>query len=280
MNTILISTIPDNNIYHIFAFDIIKQYNPFINIIYINDQYIDKSNPCQLWRIFVMKKLYPNINIQYNNNFKSSCITHQGFNHKDFIKYPIDKHISNIVNIINSKYKGEYILVNQRSINNRYLYESNTELSIEDYLNTKQFKYPIKYCNFETISPEEQYNICSKAILFISVHGAGCTNCIFTPIECPLIEINFRNHWYCDPVCDDHFTGKININEKCSGTLNYHNIFHKADYHNLCYLIDKKYTEIEAVRYGGKFLSINPISKESIYIDGNNLVKIIEDYIN
>jgi hypothetical protein len=126
---------------------------------------------------------------------------------------------------------------------------------------------------------EEQYDICSDAALFICGHGAGCTNLIFTPKNCPLIEINFRNHWYCDPVCEDHYNGTISINEKCNGKLCYREYFHKADYHNLCHLIDKKYLEVEAVEYGGRFLSKNPISKQRIYIDGNQLAHTILKHI-
>ena len=113
MTTILVSTISDNNIFHIFAFDIIKYYNPFINIIYINDKYIDKNNPCQLWRIFVMKKLYPNIDIQYNNNFKLNCITHNGFNHKDFINYR--------ASLLTRIFRDYFIIDNNNELNNNLI---------------------------------------------------------------------------------------------------------------------------------------------------------------
>jgi hypothetical protein len=165
-------------------------------------------------------------------------------------------------------------LFNQRSINNRYLYDANTELPLQDFLLLKDLKVPLKICSFDTMTPEEQYEFCSKAIIFISAHGAGCTNCIFTPIDCPLIEINLRTHWYCDPVCDDHFYEKISINKKCETKLD--KPFHKADYHNLCSLINKKYFEIEPLYYSGKFMSRNPISKEKIYIDGEKLLEIID----
>jgi len=275
-----VSTITDNNIFHIFAFDIIKRYKSNINNILISDININKTNPCQLWRFFVFKKLFPNVNMSFSNEILTpSNVIRECYDCWKFIEYPIDKNIYEIVNKINSKCHGEYILLNQRSLNNRYLYEYETKLPLGDYLLTKNFKYPVKVCNFEIMTPEEQYEICSKAKIFISAHGGGCTNLIFTPIECPLIEINFRKHWYCDNVCDDHFSGKISINEKCNGKLNYRSYFHKADYHNLCHLIGKKYTEIEAVCYGGKFTDKNPISKEEIYIDGKYLINHIEKYL-
>ena len=101
---------------------------------------------------------------------------------------------------------------------------------------------------------------------------------LFTQSDCPLIEINFRNHWYCDPVCDDHYYGRISINCKCSGSRT-NSFFHKADYHNLCHLINKKYIEIEAEKYSEGFTARNPISKKKIYIDGQNLLKHINTFI-
>ena len=279
---VLISKIPDENIYHIFVYDIIRYYTANINTIIITDGNMNKNSKCQLWRIFVFEKLYPNVNIQFIHSINEvSKKTYNGFSEEQVLKIndPLDSHLCEIINKINSKCKGEYILINQRNYNNRYLFDFETQLPLQDYLLTKQFKYPVKACCFDTMTPQEQYDICSKAKIFISAHGAGCTNLIFTPIDCPLIEINFRKHWYCDNVCDDHFFGKISINEKCNGTLNYLPHFHKLYFCNMSYLINKKYTEIEAVCYGGKFTNRNPISKQQIYIDGEKLSKIIEEYI-
>jgi hypothetical protein len=267
----LISENNDYNIFHIFVFDIIKYYNSDIKEVYINDLNIDKEQLTQKWRYFVMKKLYSDV--RYTINTNRNIIYHNSYNCWKFINYSIDNHILEIVNKINSKSHGEYILLNQRSINNRYLYDNETELPLEDYL--RKFNFPFKCCNFENMTPEEQYEICSKALVFISVHGAGCTNLIFTPIDCPLIEINFRTNWYCDPVCDDHFHKIIDINDKCDGELTYSKEYHKADYHNLCYLIGKKYIEIDAIKYKGGFNDRNPINKKKVYINGKNLLNLI-----
>ena len=108
------------------------------------------------------------------------------------------------------------------------------------------------------------------------MHGAACTNLIFTPKDVVFIEINFRTNWYCDPVCDEHFTCKIGINEKCNGPL-LHKNYHKADYHNLSYLLGRKYFEINPICYGGKFIDRNPISKESIYVNSKQIIDIINN---
>lgn len=280
----LISKIKDDNIFHIFAFDIIIYYNPKYKTVYINLNGININSSYQKWRLFVMKKLYNNVeylteasSTKYINENTLTRI-YDGYDYCKFIKYKPHPHLCKIYHkIISNKTlpQEKYILLNQRYIDDRYLYDYNTKLKLEDFLFSQKLKYPLKVCNFSNMTPEEQYEICNNCVVFISAHGAGCTNLIFTPKTTPFIEINFRKHWYCDMVCDDHFNGKISINKKCNGTLNYKPYFHKADYHNLCYLIDKKYLEIEAIEYGKGFNNRNPISKKKIYIDGHDLINKI-----
>ena len=284
-NNFILSTIPDNNIFHIFAFDIIKNYNDKYSIAYINSENIDKNSNTQKWRYFVMNKLY---NCKYiekissiKKNLSNLKISHHGYNPFKFIKYKQDAHITKIYKKINSnKNNGKYILLNIRD-DTRILYDNNSKLKLENFLENNKYRLnaPFIYCNFSKIKPEEQYKLCNNARIFISAHGAGCTNLIFTPINTPLIEINLRKHWYCDNVCDDHYYGKISMNTKCNGKLKYNN-YHKADYHNLCYLLGKKYLEIEPIKYDGGFLSKNPISKKNIYINGYELILNINKLLN
>jgi len=196
-----------------------------------------------------------------------------------FIKYQPEIKLINIVDKIrpSTHTNGEYILLNIRN-DSRVLFDYQTKLKLEVFLQSQKLPINLKICDFSIIPVEEQYNLCSNARVFISAHGAGCTNLIFTPKNCPLIEINFRKHWYCwdnDNICELHRNNIISINDKCEGPNKSHGGFHKADYHNLCHLIDKPYFEIEAVEYGGRFLSVNPISKEKIYIDGSNLINLL-----
>ena len=227
-----------------------------------------------------MKKLYKNVfyltNIKQENNK-----TYDGYDCWKFIKYSPCPHICSIYDTISPKIENnlKYILLHQRNENDRYLYDYDTKLKLEDYLSTQNIIMPIKVCNFNNMSPEEQYEICSNCVIFISAHGAGCTNIIFTQKNTPLIEINFRKHWYCDSVCDDHFYNKIDINEKCNGSLTYRNYFHKADFHNLCFLLGKSYLEIEAVEYQDGFHNRNPISKKKIFINGNHLIQNINNLL-
>jgi len=274
-----ISNIKDNNIFHCLAFDIIRNYNPNYKSVYIYINNINKEDSVQKWRLFTMKKLFSNINVSYITKTEAVEQTHPSYNCWCFIDYVKDIHITNIVNKLKSNLKGEYILLNQRNVNNRYLYENETNLPLQDYLSKKNFKLPIKVCSFHIMTPEEQYEACSKAAIFINAHGAGCTNLIFTPSNCPLIEVNFRKHWYCNPVCQDHRNFITSINEKCTKYLEEGTKpFFKADFHNLCKLINKKYTEVEVEKYKGIF-SNNPIGKEILYVNGPDLVKLIESYL-
>lgn len=279
MDDILISSIPDNNIFHILVFDILTNYRNNYNNIYIYKNNIDTENQCQKWRKFVMEKIY-NTKVEYVDYLNSSQPNNKPlYDCWKFIKFQPYPQLINLFKNLNSNQNGQYILLNQRKNNNRYLYDYDTCINLQDYLNLYTFKLPFVSCCFDEMTVEEQHQICSKAAIFISVHNAGCTNLIFTPTNCPLIEFNFRTHWYCDPVCDDHMNNKISINKKCNGNLQYYPEYHKADYHNLCHLLGKKYVEIDPVEYGGKFIDNNPINKKRIYVDGEKLVDIINSLI-
>jgi len=271
-----ISNISDNNIFHIF-YHIIKYYSEdYINVFILSSN-IDIENKCQQWRLFVMKKIYGNVQYISTNNINNKMINIP-YDHINFIKYQkSDLLIKIIENLIPSN-SGKYILINQRKLNNRYLYDYETKQGLDKILKENEFKIPVKTCCFDEMSIEEQYNICSGAKIFISMHGAACTNLIFTPLDVVFIEINFRTSWYCDPVCDDHFNCKIGINDNCNGKLLHPN-YHKADYHNLAYLLERKYFEINPISYGGKFIDRNPISKENIYVNSKEIIDIINNTI-
>ena len=281
---LIVSRIKDNNIFHVFAFDLIKYYHPKYNKAIIISSDLDLENSVQKWRLFVMNKLYKNVTYSIENLVHKNRVRFTGYDCFKFIEYEQSNHMYNIYRKLSPKevpdINKRYILLHQRDLDNRYAYDYHTREKLEDYLLSQELKLPLKICNFTNMTPEEQYNICSQCAVFVSVHGAGSINLIFTPQDCPFIEINFRKHWYCDNVCDEHFNNDISINEKCDGKLNYRPSFHKADYHNLCYLIGKKYLEIEAIEYGEEgFNNRSPISKKKIYIDGNHLVNKINSFL-
>ena len=274
MNNTYVSNISDNNIFHIF-YHISKYHSEDYTKIFILSTNIDIQNKCQKLRFFLMNKIYKNV--QYiSRNIINNSIINSSYDHMNFIKYQKNEFFVKLIKNLIPANSGKYILINQRKLNNRYVYDYTTKEGLDKILKTTQFKIPIKSCCFDDMTIEEQYNICSGAKVFISIHGAACTNLIFTPEDVIFIEINFRTNWYCDPVCDDHFNCKIGMNDKCNGSL-LHKNYHKADYHNLSYLLGRKYFEINPICYSGRFLDRNPISKENIYVDSKQIIDIINN---
>lgn len=277
---LFVSRIPDNNIFHI-LYDLYMYYDASYSDIYIyydeQSKNIDINHPCQNWRKFILEAVFQ-CKVKYTNQLSVYNYPKRNpFQHTRYIKYDKDNvFVEMLKHIIPTSDCGKYILLNQRKENNRYMYDTITGLPIHIFLEQNQNKFPIpfRFCCFDDMTPEEQYHICSEAALFISAHGAACTNMIFTPSSASLIEINFRKDWYCDPVCDQHFHNKISFDTRCNGTL-LHPGYHKADFHNLSHLLGKKYYEITPDRYTGQFRDRNPISKENIHINGQYLVKLI-----
>ena len=83
-----------------------------------------------------------------------------------------------------------------------------------------------------------------------------------------MIEVSFRNHWYCDPVCDRHASGSLEASIDC-GTGS---VYHKADFYTLAQVFERPYCELPAVRCEG-YRDQNPISRASMFVDGSDLVE-------
>ena len=225
-----------------------------------------------------MKRLYSEALVEYRPVSRLNSVTYDGYDYMKFMDYAPNSYLINLVGRLGVKGEGKYILLNQRKLDDRYLYDC-SGMSLQEYLSGEDLGMEFRYCSFDEMSVEEQYEICSGAAIFIGAHGAGNTNMIFTPSNCRLLEINLRLHWYCDPVCKDHLENRISINSRCNGRLTYCSEYHKADYHNLCKLLGRGYNEITPVRYGGGFNSDNPISRQSIYIDGKRLVELLRTLV-
>ena len=185
MDLILTHDYNDNNIFHIFLLDIVRYYHSYYRSvkIYTYDDKLDKNNLSQKWRYFFLKKLFQNVEYIDNipHGFFGSHIIVYPYDCMNTIKYPMNPRYMDIYSKVSSNCKGEYILLNQRYDDNRTLYDDDTGLLIEECI--QNLEIPIKICDFGKMTPEEQYEICSKAKLFISMHGAGCTNMLFTPLK-------------------------------------------------------------------------------------------------
>jgi len=161
----------------------------------------------------------------------------------------------------------------------RVAYDAKTRLPLSGVLEVSLSQYEVRFetvCFDEDVSLEAQAGCLSNARIMISVHGAANTNLFLLPGGASLFEINFRKHWYCDPVCSGHRSGQIPYVARCDGPLTYRPHFHKADYHNLAQVFGVRYKEFEILD-ADRFLDDNPVNLERIYVDAEYLVSSVVD---
>lgn len=137
-------------------------------------------------------------------------------------------------------------------------------------------KIPFKVASFENLSLKQQIKLISKARILFAVHGAECTNLIFMAQNALFVEINFRKHWYCDPVCEDHFSARLDYASKCVGVNNLTRPFHKADIFMLAQLFGHDHLEISFDR-ADRFLDRNPINVNEITIDFEEIKLLLDN---
>jgi hypothetical protein len=87
--------------------------------------------------------------------------------------------------------------------------------------------------------------------------------------------VSFRTHWYCDPVCDGHFHGRLSPQMRCGGKRHIADAYHKADYHNLCVVFGRRHIELPLQRIEG-FRNRNPIYVDRVYVDLQVLAECFE----
>ncbi|MCJ8332183.1 MAG: glycosyltransferase family 61 protein [Lentisphaeria bacterium] len=239
------------------------------------------------WRLFLLSTIFHRVNYIRADNVGDIANpilldTKKGYKHHKFINYTPNADYIRLSEFIKKNAGIEapeenYVLLNQRPEGNRYLMESSSGLPLEEYLRDALGKRGIRFrsCDFSTMRPTEQVQICLGAKVFISAHGAAFANVVFTPPRCLMLEYNFRKYWNCDPACDAHFHGRLADHKKCDGIFTRRAHFHKADFHNLCHLLGRPYSEMEVVRYG-EFYNRNPICRSYMFVDGAALLSEIE----
>ena len=255
--------------------------------LYIVDDENDWHIQNQKWQAFVLSNIF--LEVAYISADEADRIANPTWLKKKvayaphaFIDYPPKTEYIRLSEFIKEnagikESEQDYVLLNQRPEGNRYLMESESSLPLEEYLRCAldQRGIPFRCCDFSMMTPADQAQMCRGAKIFISAHGAGISNIIFTPRHCQVLEYNFRRYWNCDPVCDPHFHGVLTDHEECDGELTFKPYFHKADYHNLCRLLDRPYAELEVIRYDG-FITRNPIDRRYLFVDGASLLVEIE----
>jgi len=322
-NKIIISHYNDNtNIYHIFACEImliwnISKFN--IKNIIVLKHYI--NNNINNWRLSLLKSIYKNVyihNIPSNINNVSTkkfdiinILKKQNYKFLNesfiFMKIPKSSHYIKMANIIKNNiynklnikdYKSKYVGFIVRE-NNRILYDNDEKINhnknvfVHDILSKelKKLNIPFKTTSFDNSTFEEQADFLKNVKILIACHGAAFTNLFLLPKNAIIMEVSFRKYWFCDPVCECHYSGQCSYKTDCQNKNKVINkfkfdlktnklIYHKADYYNLSQLFDIGYKEILIEDANGYFKNpkdkdYNPINLTNIYIDTNAIINEI-----
>jgi len=288
---IIRSNMRDNNIFHFLVLEI----NAFWKFVARNnrvDYYLvlEDFNPSlasHRWRREVLGSLCSGVFVYgeampvhiYDNAIMDMQLQAQGqllLESKQYIDYTPDENVIALARQVKNTHLGagwesqvpSGMLLIQRKSGTRILRDADSDESLEVTLaaTCSAAGIPFRCCYFEDMTFSEQLRAVHEAKWIVAAHGAAETNIIFAARGATLIEVNMRPHWYCDPVCDPHFSGRIGFDVACKGKLTYWPTYHKADYHNLAKLCGIGYKEVDPVRYGGKFVDRNPISKEFLYV--------------
>lgn len=283
-----IDTNTDKNIWHIFMMELLEigrlmQKNISIEHLLLTN--FDESSNVDKWRTYVLQYLVKNIYVSENLKNKHSIVTilprytinyqpeilkihYQWFDCWNSINYK--EHKDNIIFIdklkalMNIKCELKHIKFINRK-HTRQVFDSVTYEPIEKEL----IKHGIQSVYFEDLHPRDQIDFVKDARILISPHGSGLTNMIFTHNDCIICELNLRKHWFCNPICENHKTGKIKIDEDCRRGP----VFSKYDFINMCKLLGKRHIELTPEKYTDK--SYKNILDRDFIIDSNKLVNFI-----
>jgi hypothetical protein len=289
---ILFSSIVDVNIFHFFALEVSAIWNTISKtennyILYLENY---EHNGVHLWRKALLTCILPTFTCVeemhkycreqrlFITDVTNVEYTQWIIDPWKFVEYCPEPSFMKFASIIKhnlglTQCEGIYATLVTRK-KSRILLDNCLQEPFEEYFaqSCRQNNIPFKIVCFDNMSLKEQAVALSDTKVMLSCHGAGNTNVFLLPHNGHLLEINFRKHWYCDPVCEPHFTGQLPSKCKCDGKLTWRPYFHKADYHNLAKFFGKKYTELEFEFVEG-FIDTNPINVKNVYIDSKYIMQ-------
>lgn len=294
--TLLVSNIVDVNVFHFFALEVHAVWESICNhgkvdfIVFLEDY---KDNGVHRWRRDLLNCIVPTfydierlqeycksnnayIKHTYNLPYKGWVIDPWSF-----VDYQPSCKFIHFANTVKNNLKiplshGKYATLVTRK-KSRVLCDHMSKINFDEYFAEfcQRQAIPFKIVCFDEIPLEEQALVLADTKVMLSCHGAGNTNVFLLPSNGHLMEINFRKHWYCDPVCEQHFAGTLPTTCRCEGQLTWRPYFHKADYHNLAKLFGKKYTELQ-LEYVDGFIDSNPINVMKVYVDSKYIMEHVE----
>ena len=258
-----ISTCCDINIFHIYQMEILEIQRLLDKGIQIHHLLLTNFDPnlqVHEWRVHILQFLVKNIYVN-NNHIKHAivknaprevcCLFHPIMLqvHFKWTKYctPVtiqDKPNINMIRFfeylkqqmsINCNLK-DIIFVNRK--NARKVLDLATKQPLENILS----KAGIVCKYFEDLTANEQCKFISQAKIFISPHGSGLTNMIFTHPNCKNVEISYRKYFFCDPICEKHRNETLLLKEDCFTKTP----FYKYDYFHQARLLNKQHYEYMA----------------------------------
>ncbi|MGE0425274.1 MAG: glycosyltransferase 61 family protein [Reyranellaceae bacterium] len=285
-----VSTHPDDNIFHIFALEVHGLWSAMRrdphrrHAIVLPDD--DDERPGRRWRRAVMAALAPVYRDAGELPDGPRRLTQHRF--EDWIVDPWrfrNDPVSGALKALEARLRlafgvsghaGSEVVMIARTAD-RVLHDAVTgeplETTIAAWCAARGL--PFRCVRPETLPVAAQVEAMSRARVLIACHGAGLTNLVFAPDDCAIVEVSFRTHWYCDPVCDDHFHGRLSPQTKCGGRLTFARKFHKADYHNLARISGRRHVELPLHRVEG-YLGRNPIAVRRVDVDPHRLREALD----
>jgi hypothetical protein len=284
---LITSNYSDSNINHIFnvevkaLWDFIQNKNPEDYGIFLKNF---ESNPVQNWRRGILNALVPRVYTGAEaipNNVEQ--IVPLSFGEwipwiKDAEEGVVSHYFGRMAEHIKTRLgrapaEGNEVVLLQRS-KVRQLFDVVTRLPLECKLAPIFSAAGIQFRTvfFENSNLEYQFNSLKSAKVLIAAHGAGLTNLFMLPKDAIVFEASFRNHWYCDPVCDAHFQDAIPFTQNCGGKLMYKSYYHKIDFIKLAQVFEKRHYEFPIVdAEGWATPDRNPIGKQKLFVDPDAL---------
>jgi hypothetical protein len=285
---LITSSFYDKNINHIFhieikaIFDLINNHKTD-NFIFFAEK--SGNNPWDKWRMAVISKMVCGAydKIEDLPKFDGDSIR---LSFGDWILNPglilneeIESEYSQISEIVRSKFADsaenfspDIVLIQRK--HSRTLFDQNSQARLESVLAFEFSKHGITFTTvyFDDAPFDYQAKILRNAKVLIGAHGAGLTNLFLLPKGTHVMEVSFRNYWFCDPVCDDHFHGLLQYRQKCSHGLRFFDYYHKTDFINLSKIFKINHIEIP-ICDAGNFQSRNPIDVSTIFVDGEKIAR-------
>jgi hypothetical protein len=294
LKKLIISEISDTNIFHFLSSEILNIVNYALEVFNTTDgitvwlQYFDTNSKSHLWRAHLLAFL----------GFEVFTTPPQLSLYQQIIFLPpntpwvigvapeLEKLSSNqkIIKLFKQKI-AENPLLKDHAVDilfvvrktSRILFDNRTNRRIEEIVPqlASEFEVTCSIVDLEDLSPSEQFKSFVNAKNIVAVHGAALSNIVCCDnTVCTVWELNFRNIFRCDPVCNDHYFGFLTSSDECNAGTGWGGRFHKLDYIKLALMFNIRHKELDLTHSFFPF-SRNPIDCRTVSIDLKNVFESV-----